>query len=262
MNIIEAYIKFNGSLIILISGLSGSGKTKLAKSIERDFKLKFIDIENYCKKDFDKKVEISGGKTIIDWDDINSFDWEKINKTIEENKSKGIVVSGPYFTTDVLTEKIDFHIHIKISKQLLIDTRKEFIESAENKEKYEDIKGMENVIVNQITYPHYLEYLKKSKIDKFINSKDMSQDQIYDESANFLFFKIEQYLEEYNKNVVTNNTQKNTNQENGFKKTPLDDSSKSSSHKLPSSSDVSTIDSDEEIYLGTEYNENLQKNYY
>ena len=37
VNVVEAYIKLNSQLIILISGFSGSGKTLLAKNIEKDF---------------------------------------------------------------------------------------------------------------------------------------------------------------------------------------------------------------------------------
>jgi uridine kinase len=243
MNIVEAYIKFNGELIILISGLSGSGKTKIAKNIERDFKISMIDAEMYCKKDFNKKVELPGGNEVIDWDDIESFDWQTINKLANDSKSKGIVICAPYFTTDVLTILPSFHVHIKIQKQSLIEARKIYVE--ENKEKCKDFGGLEGVIVNQITYPHYLEYLKTSKIDKFINSKDMTLDQIYDETTNFLFFKIEQYLEEYNKKIV------------GNKRSEKDESSDS----LGSTSEKS-IDSDEEVFLGTQYDENLEKNYY
>ena len=41
MNILEAYIKFNEQLIILISGFQGSGKGKLADQIKSLFNGKF-----------------------------------------------------------------------------------------------------------------------------------------------------------------------------------------------------------------------------
>ena len=47
MNITEVYNKFNNQLIILISGLSGSGKTSLAHKIEKDFKLKCIKFADF-----------------------------------------------------------------------------------------------------------------------------------------------------------------------------------------------------------------------
>lgn len=247
MNIVEAYIKFNGSLIILISGLSGSGKTKIAKNIERDLKINMIDTELHCKKNFEKTVELPGGKTIIDWDDIDSFDWEKINSLINDNKSNGVVVCGPYFPANIL---VDFHVHIKIQKQYLIEARKNYIQK--NPEKYKDLNGLESVIVNQVTYPHYLESLKTSKIDKFINAKDMTSDKIYDETINFLFFKIQEYLDEYNKKLLENKTIKIKKKENN--------SSESTSHKLSSSE--KSITSDEEIFLGTQYDQNLEKHFY
>ena len=52
MNIIEAYIKFNSQLIILISGFSGSGKTLLGRNIQRDFKLQFINLNDYYKENY------------------------------------------------------------------------------------------------------------------------------------------------------------------------------------------------------------------
>jgi uridine kinase len=256
MNIVEAYIKFNGSLIILISGLSGSGKTKLAKNIERDFKLKFIDIESCCKKAFDKKVELPGGKSLIDWDDIESFDWKKINDNVQEVSKLGVVVCGPYFTTDVLTIKPDFHIHVKTQKQLLIDARKKFME--ENPEEYKDLEGLESVIVNQVTYPHYLEYLKTSKIDKFINAKDMTIDQIYDESADFLFNMIQKFLDDYNSKIQPTKKESTKKEHKSYEQE--DGSSESTSHRLTSSE--KSITSDEEVFLGTEYNQNLEQQYY
>ena len=44
MNILEAYIKYNGQLIIFISGLTGCGKTKLAKKLAFDYKCKILNL--------------------------------------------------------------------------------------------------------------------------------------------------------------------------------------------------------------------------
>ena len=199
----------------MISGLSGSGKTQIAKNIERDFKIEMIDCEMYCKKDYDNVKQLHDGTKLVDWDDIDSFDWKAINKLVNNKKSKGVVISGPYFVTDLLGFDQDFHVHIKIQKQMLIEARKQYVEN--NKDKCENLIGLEAPIVNQITYPHYLDYLKKSKIDKFVTFVDV--DKVYDETTDFLFFKIQAYLNEYNK------TKSNT----------------------------SSSSSDEEIFLGTQY---------
>ena len=193
MNIVEAYIKFNKQLIILVSGLSGSGKTQLATEIERDFKIKKINIENYCNDSHDIRVELQPNVTIMDWDHIDSYNWDKINDDVEKNKSNGIVVCGPYFITDKIKFNPDFHISIKISKQQLIQRRKEFIKQNPElcKELIQHIDTpIETMIVNRITYPHYLEYIEKSKVTKYINAFDLNNDQICDQVADYLFAEI------------------------------------------------------------------------
>ena len=46
MNLLQEYILKNKGLVILISGLSGSNRSLLAKSVERDFELKIINLDN------------------------------------------------------------------------------------------------------------------------------------------------------------------------------------------------------------------------
>lgn len=208
MNIVEAFIKFNKELIILISGLSGSGKTQIASFIERDFKIKKINIEEYCIENNDRIVTLPDGVTVKDWDHIDSYNWNKINEDIDKYKSNGVVVCGPYFLSEKM--KIEeskynpFHIHIKITKQQLIERRKEYIKN--NPDKCEELQKFidtptETLMINKITMPHYYEYLEKSKIDKFINAKDININEIYDQTADFLFYKIQEFLDEYTKNI-------------------------------------------------------------
>jgi uridine kinase len=52
MNIVEAYIKFKGQLIIFISGLPACGKLILAKTIQTDFSLKLLNQFDYYKEDY------------------------------------------------------------------------------------------------------------------------------------------------------------------------------------------------------------------
>jgi uridine kinase len=211
MNIVEAFAKFNKQLIIIISGLSGSGKSKIGSYIERDFKIKHINIDDYCKKDYENYVEVLEGVKINDWDHIDAYNWDKINERVNDLKSKGVVISGPYVPTDNLNSKQDFHINIKISKQKLIENRHNFIK--ENPEKCADLVKFldtptELAIINKVVYPHYLEYGQKSKIDKYINASEMEIDEIYDIIADYLFYKINQYLTEYNEKIVKENVAK------------------------------------------------------
>ena len=192
MNVVDAYLKKKLQLIILISGFSGSGKTLLARQIERDFKLKFINLNSYLKEDYSKTVEVTETLKLIDWDSPDAVDWEKFNNDINENKSKGIVVSGFGFLSDKLEFKQDFHIHLKISKEQLMKNRKEFIE--ENKDnKLNEISDEKTqlLILNKISYPHYLKYLDGLKIDKFIISMEKTPDTIYDETFDYLIGEIQ-----------------------------------------------------------------------
>ena len=96
MNLVEEYILKNKGLIILISGLSGSNRSALAKEIERDFKIKIFNLDNYCKKDNVPIVELLG-QQVRDWDNIEVYDWDKFNSDINDIKEKGCVVYGDNF---------------------------------------------------------------------------------------------------------------------------------------------------------------------
>lgn len=200
MNIVEAYIKFHKGLIILISGLSGSNKTQIAKFIEEDFKIKRLNMEHFTTEYNNHVITLSNGTKIIDWDHIDAYDWDVINKGINDNKQNGVIISGSYFPTNKLNFNPDFHINIKVSKQILVEQRLKYIKSNPNKFKHlESImdnldEQMMLLLVNQITYPHYLDYTAQSKIDKYINFKDLTIDKMYDQVSDFLFFKIQEFL--------------------------------------------------------------------
>jgi len=289
MNIVDAYIKFNGELIILISGLSGSGKSGLANNIAKDFKITKIDIEMHCKKDFNKTVKLPNDVVVTDWDDAESYDWKTINKLVNENKNKGVVLCAPYFPTKLLEFNQSLHIHIKITKQHLIESRKKFVK--ENQERCEKLNDLEALIVNQITYPHYIKYLEESKIDKYINSKEMTQSQVYDECCTFLFFRIQQWLDEYNKKLTNTNPNQNTNNyQNTYDNTQNNNGRKSQYGKnenistatstamsttMSKYSDIEgnikddssmtstdSIKSDESVFLGTTLDRDLESQYY
>jgi cytidylate kinase len=196
MNVVEAYIKFKGQMIILISGLSGSGKTELARDIERDFKLKMINLDNYHKKDYDKTVDI-GDIKVVDWDNTESYDWNEFNKTVNENKSSGVVVVGPVFLPELIKFVPDTHIHVKIAKKNLLDKRHSYVET--HREKVPMLYELKNTdtetqIFNKITFPHYFEYREKSKINVFLNANEKTVDEMYDEAYDYLIDIINKFL--------------------------------------------------------------------
>lgn len=206
-----------------------------------------MNIDNYCKKDFEKYVDIYNDNQKIrinDWDHIEAYDWDKINNDVNDKKKNGVVICGPYFPIDKLKFNVDFHVHIKISKQKLIEARHEYIKN--NPEKCKSLvehlnTSMEAAIINKTTYPHYLDYLQKSKIDKYINANELTLDVVYDNTSNFLFNKINEFLNNYNKNIISNNT-------NTTNTTNSTDDSDNSDKKID---EPINYDDDEAVYLGT-----------
>ena len=195
MNIVEVFRKYNDGLIILVSGLSGSGKKKLASSIAKWFGLELINIDKFCK-DAGPSVELSNGITVTDWDSIDTYNWDEINKVV--TASNGCVVCGAYFTTDVITFKPHYHLHVKIAKKKLIEVREAYLKDKPN---CQQILANINAIVNQFTYPHYIEYMEKSKIDKYLNANELSQDEIFDSAFGFMIAMIQKFTQENEENI-------------------------------------------------------------
>ena len=209
MNIIEAYIKYKGQLIILISGLPACGKLNLAKTIHKDFNLKLINQFDYYKKGYNKTITLHDGTTLINWYTDDAVDWEKLNKDIDENKDNGIIVVGFSLPADKITSNVDFHIHLNISKQACMDKRKAHVEKHKDKHPQEyKILGtpLEKLKMNKLIFPYYLESVKKSKIQKFINMMDKSDAEIYDIAFNYIIDFIEDYL--YPDSTQSNTTEK------------------------------------------------------
>lgn len=211
MNIVEAYIKFQGKLLIFVSGLSGCGKSTIGKRIAKDFKLKLIDQFDYYKKDHNTKVTLPDNTTIINWYMDDAIDWDKFNNDIDEFKTNGLVVIGFSLPEDKMTSMHDFHIHLNISKQICMEKRKAFLEKY--KDKYEEEYKLidtptEKLKMNQVIYPYYIESTKKSKINKFVNMNTMTDDEAYDDIFNVLIKFISDYL--YQPRTNTNQSPKST----------------------------------------------------
>jgi uridine kinase len=192
MNIVEAYIKFNKQLLILISGLPGCGKTSLAKNISTDFKIKMIDQFDYYKKNWKEEVILSNNTIINNIYTDSAINWEEFNKDINLYKKDGLVVMGFSLTESNIKSRHDYHIHLNISKQLCLEKREAQME------KYSDEilldPETEKLKFNKLVYPYYLESTKNSKINKFININSLSNEKIHDEAFDVLIKFINSYL--------------------------------------------------------------------
>ena len=197
MKVHEVYKLYQKQLVILISGLSGTGKTQVAASIERDLQLHLINLESFCVKENRRKVKLPNGFEVTDWDDMDTYDWKLFNDDVEKYKEKGVVICGVAFPASKISFVPNFHIHIKLPKDKLIEKRKAYLESHKNT--YPDAQkildgDMIGLILNHVTYPHYIKNREDSKIGKWIDAKDMEPNDIYDETYNYIIKSIENFL--------------------------------------------------------------------
>lgn len=201
-NIIDAYLKYNNQFIIIISGLSGTNKSKICQKIANKLDFVYINTRNYIQKDNYKEVELPNNKIVKVWYEYN---WDEIIKKVNENKNKGVILCGDYFPSDKLVNlDIDQHYHIKLSKQNIIKKRLEYINSLTNKEKegFND-EETETLIINQSVYPYYIDILQKSIINKFININefiDIHEEEYIEKVSDIILDYIINYIVEYLKN--------------------------------------------------------------
>jgi uridine kinase len=191
MNIIEAYKKYNSQLIILISGYSGTKKSKLAKFIAKLFDLKSVSLNNFYYEKYENYVDVKEDVKILDYDDIyKSVDWKKLNDYVKENKF--IIISGFGFPSELINFKTDFQIYLKINKQNLFQNREEFIKK-HNSELQDDILKL---IFNKITFAHNEKIMKESKIDKYVNLNESNFEDVKKDACEYMFHKISKWLNE------------------------------------------------------------------
>ncbi|ATZ80327.1 hypothetical protein BMW23_0269 [Bodo saltans virus] len=230
MNISEEYIFKNKKLIILISGLSGTNRSKLAREIARDFKLKIIELDDYCKSDYNEFVSITDDIKIKDWDNVNAYDWDKFNDDMKNQTE--CVTFGNNFPDFKINFKPDFHIHIKLAKENLIEKRKEYIKKHDDECK-ELLEYVDNeifdTIINKSVYKYYIEYREKSTINKYLNADKNTLDEMYEQVFEYIIHNMRTFLNKYyeehkneikSKNNVETATMTNSDTEsNSSKKT-------------------------------------------
>lgn len=209
MNIVQAYTKFNGQNIILISGFSGSNKSKYAKFIAELFKYQIVDLTKFYKSldEYDKPSnyeELKDGTKILRWDDVErSVDWNKFNSFIDANKRDGVVVYGFGFPVKMLKFAPNFHLLVKISKQNLVFNRENFIRthSTDGTDIQRKIE-QDRLIMNYVSYPVRMKIDEETKYDKIVNTNDKTEEEIKDDIFMYFMNVIGKWIEEYNsKNI-------------------------------------------------------------
>ena len=160
------YLQLNGgkeSKIVFISGISGSGKSTLGKEIATQLHGKFIDQDWFFVKN-KPTIKLSNGKILKNWDHEKALDMKTFNNKLREAKktNKYIVVSGFALRNEWIDHdnKPDIHIHIKVPKELSLQTRLKLKPGN---------KIDQTLMFNEAVLPFYYSTLEKSNIDYFIN---------------------------------------------------------------------------------------------
>lgn len=185
MNILEAFLKKYGQLIILILGFPCSNKSEIAKELEVDLKLSILNINDYLIKDKYKEVEYDNIKFKI-YEDSDNYDWNKLNDIVNELKSTGIILYGNYIDLNKIDFNCDFAFFYSVSNNLC---KKILIEK--KLLKIEDIKN-EKIYFDKIFYPKYEELKTKIKFNKFYNIKDNTK---FDESYDLIYDLLIQLIQ-------------------------------------------------------------------
>lgn len=176
-NIVEAYIEFYGQLVIVISGISGSGRAKLAANISEDFQIKMVNVTEYYKKDYDTVVKLPNGTSVVNYDDDNAIDWDKFNEYINSVKNKGIAIVCTVLPTSKIAFEVDYHVSLKISKQIAKDRITKYIQ--ENPDKKMDLET-EILRLNMLKYSYYFDGMDRMNVNRYVNASTINDSQIYD----------------------------------------------------------------------------------
>jgi len=189
MNILEAYIKKYGQIIILILGLPCSNKSEIAKELASDLNLPIMNINDYLKQNSFVEKIVSEIKFKL-YEHPDNYDWDKLCSDVNEKKKSGLVLYGNYVDNDKLDFEINFcyffNMNVNLCKNILIE--KQMLPYKEDDEKVK-------IYFKDVFEPIYDQLKKELKINKFFNLKETSTfDESYDETFDNLMEQIKKKL--------------------------------------------------------------------
>ncbi len=151
------------SKIIFTSGLSGAGKSTIAKILADHYNGVYLDQDEFYKQD-KPLITTPSGRIIKNWDCQEALNLEAMNSKISELKklNKPIFVAGFALRDDwfVGDAKPDYHILIQLPSGVSIETRLKI------KPLRDDPLGKDTRwIFENLTVPFYNETLKLVTVD-------------------------------------------------------------------------------------------------
>lgn len=187
MNILEAYLKKYKQIIILILGLPCTNKSEIAKELSSDLGLELIKINDYLIKDKFKEIDIEGTKIKL-YEDVENYDWDKLNSSINQSKSNGIILYGNYLDIDKIDSEMDFiffySTNMTTCKKILVENK--MIEFSDS---------VIDIFFEKVFNPLYENIKNNMKINKFFNIKEETTfDETYDDTFDIIMKLITKKL--------------------------------------------------------------------
>jgi hypothetical protein len=189
MNILEAFIKKYGQIIILILGLPCTNKSAIAKELNIDLNIPILKINDFLLKDKYTEKIIDDIKFKL-YEESENYDWKKLNNEVNNLKKNGLIIYGNYIDITKIDWDINFSFFYSMNNNLC---KKILIEKKLISSNYSD-KELK-IYFDKIFNPIYEEVKNSIKINKFFNIKeDTNFDDSYDEVFNLLMDLISKQL--------------------------------------------------------------------
>jgi len=165
-------------MLIVISGISGSGKTTIGRALVKYFNsfkgandeaYKFVDEDSFYLKN-KPKVKLSNGLVVANWDTLEAIDINSLRLTIES--SENIVLVGFTLTKEIIGEYKSIHFHLSIGDTDEVVIRR-CVEARKRSKGFRGDKAkIDELVVREVVMPFYKRTLKESDIDFKIDIYD------------------------------------------------------------------------------------------
>lgn len=156
------------NILIAVSGISGAGKTTLAKELSKLItNCVFMDEDDFFVAE-PPKVKLSNGYVATNRDCYEAIDIQAFQTALAHTlKTSNVVVAGFALTTDILGVPADRHFHLVTAHTPQdLEARCIAARSATKKINHDELK------IRELVIPFYHATLRRSNITKFIDVFD------------------------------------------------------------------------------------------
>jgi uridine kinase len=140
---------------IVISGVSGTGKSTMAAILARSYEWEYIEGDDFYRSRFDvrPKVRLSNGEEVTNWDHPDMIDWDHLNRTVNMAlETKDVVLATFAPCLHLMDFEVDMNIMLSLGRgalQKCIDARAKSKPDLKNKER-------DALMVREVVFPRFI----------------------------------------------------------------------------------------------------------